>query len=410
MLTPDSNTGADRTSTHLTAQKTLCPSCRSGNTEAFFRQDDVPVFCNVAFDSEAKARSAPKASIELRLCHECGFIYNASFDPHDMEYEVEYENALHFSPTFRQYAQQLARQLIERFDLRGKRIVEIGCGDGYFLSLLCDQGSNTGFGFDPSYHQDQHVPHSPHVTFRQEYFDPGKLDSPADLICCRHVLEHIGQPQEFLSRLHQAVRHRPGARLFFEVPAARSIFSGESIWDILYEHCGYYVSESMKRLFVRSGFEPLATWRSYHNQFLCMFARPVSEMKSTLSLGQPVSPELAQWTKDFSKTFDQRVANAHKCLQSFQRQNKKIVFWGAGSKGVNVLNSIPDSHRLVQYIVDVNPRKQGRFIPGSAQRIVSPEFLHDYAPQVVILLNPNYRDEVTRMLAELHVSATVLLA
>ncbi|HUU58191.1 MAG TPA: methyltransferase domain-containing protein, partial [Phycisphaerae bacterium] len=128
-----------------------CPVCRGHGTTEFFRAEGLPVFCNATFETPEEARLAPRGTIRLRICHACGYIYNSAFAPEQVAYGRGYENALHFSPRFRSYARELAGQLVERFGLRGRKIVEIGCGDGYFLGVLCEIGRNTGVGFDPSY-------------------------------------------------------------------------------------------------------------------------------------------------------------------------------------------------------------------------------------------------------------------
>jgi len=74
--------------------------------------------------------------------------------------------------------------------------------------------------------------------------------------------------------------------------------------------------------------------------------------------------------------------------------------WGAGSKGVSFVNLLEES-RYVECLVDINPRKQGSYVPGTGHRVVAPQFLQEYQPDVVVLMNPVYLDEVRRLLAEM---------
>ena len=67
--------------------------------------------------------------------------------------------------------------------------------------------------------------------------------------------------------------------------------------------------------------------------------------------------------------------------------------WGAGSKGVTFLNMI-DSRYQIEYVIDINPRKHGKYIPGTGQKIVSPEFLREYIPDIVIVMNLIYENEI----------------
>ena len=73
------------------------------------------------------------------------------------------------------------------------------------------------------------------------------------------------------------------------------------------------------------------------------------------------------------------------------------MIWGSGARGVSFLNMVKAA-RTITYAVDINPRKEGTFIPGSGQRIVSPSFLQGYRPEVVVLMNPIYRAEVASVL------------
>ena len=77
--------------------------------------------------------------------------FQGCFDPGLMEYTQQYENSLHFSPRFQEYAKKLVEYLVEKYNLRGKSIIDIGCGKGDFLKMIVTEGNNKGFGFDPSY-------------------------------------------------------------------------------------------------------------------------------------------------------------------------------------------------------------------------------------------------------------------
>jgi FlaA1/EpsC-like NDP-sugar epimerase len=87
-------------------------------------------------------------------------------------------------------------------------------------------------------------------------------------------------------------------------------------------------------------------------------------------------------------------------LETMKRSRKKVVVWGAGSKGVTFLNTF-GSENPTQYVVDINPHKQGKFVPGTGQEVVPVEFLRAYQPDAVLVMNPNYRGEIEKSIAEL---------
>ena len=119
-----------------------CPCCGSSDIRIFHRASGVPVNSVLLLPNREEALSFPTGDIDLGFCRSCGFIYNTAFDPALLEYSERYDPTQAFSPTFNQWHKALAEQLIERYALRGKHLIEIGCGKGEFLALLCELGGN----------------------------------------------------------------------------------------------------------------------------------------------------------------------------------------------------------------------------------------------------------------------------
>ena len=86
---------------------------------------------------------------------------------------------------------------------------------------------------------------------------------------------------------------------------------------------------------------------------------------------------------------------------------QRVVVWGGGAKGVTFLNTLKTQDQI-EYVVDINPRKQGRYVPGTGQQIVPPEFLRDYQPDVVIVMNPIYKSEIEQIIKGLGLTAKFL--
>src|SRR5215470_891459 len=128
-----------------------CSLCGSTNRRVFLTLPAMPALACALWRVRDEALHCPKGDIELCFCRDCGFIENRRFDPELTRYSDAYENSLGFSHVFQGYAEQLATKLLERHELHGKRIIEIGSGDAQFLVSLCERGDNTGMGFDPSY-------------------------------------------------------------------------------------------------------------------------------------------------------------------------------------------------------------------------------------------------------------------
>ncbi|MEE8451725.1 MAG: class I SAM-dependent methyltransferase, partial [Thermoguttaceae bacterium] len=249
-----------------------CPVCRQAKTTVLAQLQGVPIHCNVLYPSREQALGAATGDIQLAHCRLCGMIYNVAFDPGRMQYGPDYENSLHYSAVFREYSDQLARRLTDDYRLHDKRVLEIGCGDGQFLRTLCRDGRNRGWGFDPGFDPDLEAagPSSEDdsVTFTAGPYHASLMSDAVDLICCRHVLEHIAEPRQLLAEVRRTCQAGRRTVVFFEVPDARCTFAQGGIWDILYEHCCYFSSDSLSRVFEEEGFRVLRTKSAFGGQYL----------------------------------------------------------------------------------------------------------------------------------------------
>lgn len=386
-----------------------CPVCQRTQNTSFFELNEMPVSIGVQWASAQEAVACRKGDLHLSFCQDCGFIWNYAFDPDRLEYSQRYDNSLDFSPVFQDYARGLAGRLIETYNVRSKDVVELGCGKGHFLTLLCELGANRGIGFDPSYEGARlESPATERITYITDFYGEKYTNHRGDLICCRHVLEHIPDPVGFLSMVRRTIGDRRSAVVYFEVPNVRFILEKFSIWDIIYEHCNYFSSESLGGIFRRCGFEVLRLEETYGSQFLSLEARLAVDTGGTASnLNGGNLSNLSAAAGRFSEEVAERSQSWSSRLARFQEDNKRAVIWGGGAKSVSFLNMLKIGE-AIPFVVDINPHKQGRHLPGTGQRIVSPDFLREYQPNVVVLMNPIYRQEVENKLRELGLAAVVL--
>jgi 2-polyprenyl-3-methyl-5-hydroxy-6-metoxy-1,4-benzoquinol methylase len=328
-----------------------------------------------------------------------------------MHYSAAYENSLHFSQRFRQWAEDAAARLVQKYQLQDKNIVEIGCGQGDFLEILQRLGNNRVLGFDPSYMPEQTAQdvEKPAITIIPKAYSEISGDYPADFICCRHVLEHIDRPLEFLKNIRSSIGQRKDCVIYFEVPNALYSLEQLGVWDIIYEHCSYFTSESLAKLFLRAGFEPIEVAEHYDGQFLTIEAHPGDDDAKPLSDRKWVVSNIRDLIDNFQNVYREKVHSWRSTLSEPGSQNSRIVIWGAGSKGITFLNTLNISYKQIEYIVDVNPRKYGKFVPGTGQCIVGPEFLKEYRPDTTIIMNPIYQNEIQIAISELDIVTNFLL-
>ena len=366
----------------------------SPHLEMFFETYDIPIHCNVLHATLNDAVNTPRGDMQLGFCCDCGHIYNFAFDPKCVQYTGSYENSLHFSPHFQNYAESLARNLVERYDLRGKDIIEIGCGKGEFLKLLCELGDNRGLGFDASYvAEDADKSSRERFTVIRDLYSERYANHKADFIYCRHVLEHIHSPRDFLSTVRQSIGNRVRTVVFFEVPNVLFTLKDLGIWDLIYEHCSYFSSTSLSRLFASCGFEILNLKESYGGQFLGVESTPSNSIANSTSKPDIDLDKMSSVVSVFAHNYRDKVQTWRRNFEHITSTGKRTVVWGAGSKGITFLNTLGINDQI-EYIIDINPRKQGKYTAGTGQKVVAPEILREYKPDVVIVMNPIYKDEI----------------
>jgi SAM-dependent methyltransferase len=394
----------------VTALPTGCPVCRAPAGAPFLEIEQVPVFCNVQWPTREEAAAAARGDIRLAFCDVCGMIWNTAFEPGLVEYEAAYENSLHHSDVFRRYAGELAARLVERYDVRDKDVVDIGCGNGDFLTLLCDLGGNRGVGFDPGYEGPQLVAAGAgSVRFVRDLYSGAHAETAADLVCCRHVLEHVVDPGELLATLRRSLSARPDAVLYFEVPAAEYVLEHLSAWDVIYEHCSLFSAPALRRLFAGAGFAIRDLGFSYGGQYLWVEAAPGEAQGAGGGAPESVA-DLSRLAGDFERRFGRLLHDSRALLDELAARGPLAV-WGAGSKGVTFLNLVAAGRNGDSVVVvDVNPRKQGKHVAGRGDRILAPHELREAAPATVLVTNALYRREVERTLTEFRLEAPVVVA
>lgn len=379
------------------APQQTCIVCGSVATRPVLQIDAVPVYCNVLHTTREQARQAPRGNIALRYCEHCDHLFNDCFDADLLRYTPEYDASLHHSAHFRAYAEEQADYLLQRYQLNGKRVVEIACGKGEFLSVLAAKCSAECVGFDPSLKSAGKL--ADKVTLISEYFDPSAHIDNADLIICRQALEHIAQPTAFLRRIAANLPSSRATQLYFEVPNSLFSLRDLSVWDFIYEHVSYFSRDSLRACFVAAGFTVVTTRETYGGQYLCIECKyPRAAVKAVRA--RCAAPYIGRLAEEYVD----RLSYWNAALGD---EAAATVVWGAGSKGVTFLNLIA-SARTIAYVVDLNPHKQNNYVAGTGQWVIKPEQLLQRAVQRVLVMNPLYVQEIKTLLAEMGLAAEIV--
>ncbi|MGD9932043.1 MAG: class I SAM-dependent methyltransferase [Mangrovibacterium sp.] len=376
----------------------ICPCCQSKNLKDFFVLKNAPIHSLVTIKTYEEAIAIPRKDITLTICTDCSFVFNSSFDTSIDFFTNGYEDQQGFSSTFRMFLTKVTNRFIDKYNIREKDVVEIGCGKGDFINLFCELGNNRGIGIDPAYVPGRNEPH-PNVSFIREFYSEKHGELPMDAITCRHTMEHIHDTNTFVKTIRKSLKEGHDVKLLIEVPCIVRILNIQAFWDIFYEHCSYFSPGSLARLFRKNKFEVLDTYLEYDNQYLFLEAQPSQSIQSAVHPLEESVTELQEAVDDFVVKINDQLGSWRKNLQEMKDKGQKVVVWGGGSKSVGFLTQFDDL-QVIEHVVDINPHMQGNFIPGIGIQYITPDQLKEVMPDVVIIMNGVYKNEINSMLAE----------
>jgi SAM-dependent methyltransferase len=387
-----------------------CPTCGAGGLQVFHEQHDIPVHSVRLLRTREEAVALPRGSLRLGFCAECGFITNTAYDPAPQDYGQSYEETQGFSPTFSRWADDLARRWVERYDLEGKEVLEIGSGKGEFLISMIEHGAGRGVGIDPSFLEDRVAsPAADQITFIKDYYSERYGHLTGDAVVCRHTLEHIHPTGDFMRLVRRSLNGNGDTVVLFELPDVGRVLREIAFWDIYYEHCSYFTPGSLARLYRLAGFEVLDLAIEYDGQYILIEGRPANERRNGRHTLEEDPAEVADDVRRFAADFAATRAAWRERLALARADGRRAVIWGGGSKGVSFLTTLGIADEI-DFVVDVNPHKQGMYMAGTGHRVVAPEFLLEHRPDLVIAMNPIYVREIAAELSSHGVDADLVAA
>jgi len=348
---------------------------------------------NAVHASQAQAREAPRGDIRLTACARCGFGFNAAFDPALMAYGLGYDNAIPESAAFRAHLDQRA-DVVSAAVAEDGLVVYGGCGDGAFLRALTERAPHlSAIGIDAAYAGALDA--GQRLRFERRFFGGADESLVLDALVCRHVIEHIPDPVAFLLAVRAGLDRAPTARVFFETPALEWILEHGAIWDVFYEHCNYFSAPVLRSAFARAGFEVVRAERVFEGQYHWIEAK-LSTQLETSGEGSAQFAAMHEFGTHERLAREALLARLHEA-----RRDGPVALWGAAAKGVTLANLVDPDGELLLGLVDRNPAKQGRYLPVSGHRVLSPEALRENDVALVLVANPQYVEENRRLAIEL---------
>ena len=375
---------------------TTCPICRKSGLVSTVKRSRLPAMQNYVFRHIELAQMAKSGRFDLAACPACGFAHNTSFDPALVDYDEGYDNSVP-SSVMTTYYKELATYLHEKYSLDNRLIVDVGCGKGTFLKVMCEMFTRVrGLGIDPSYEGDSQIDDG-RIEFVKDFFSERHIGERPSLVVCRHVVEHIPHPMSFLKTIHSALEAFPETQLYFEVPDTNWIIENSAFWDFCYEHCNYFTPNSLSNVLELSGFTPHTIRTAFGNQYVCVeTGNPKDKSLSRSDKDDTASLSFVNKLTRYSGNELALMSGIHQRFSGLKREGWSIAVWGMATKGV-VFSLLVDTDRtLIDFCIDMNPNKQGCFVPLTGHSIEAPEMLRkvNSKPLAVVVMNPNYSYEI----------------
>ena len=191
--------------------------------------------------------------------------------------------------------------------------------------------------------------------------------------------------------------------VYFELPDVERVLTEQAFWDIYYEHCSYFTLGSLARLYARSGFSVETLFKAYAGQYLMIeglpLASPAADGPALPALADDLERTAAE-VAAFQAGVTKKLARLRGEVEAWRNAGKTISLWGSGSKAVSYLTTLGLGTEIAA-VTDINPHKAGKFLAGTGHEISLPERLRVIRPDVVVVMNPIYADEIRAELAAL---------
>ncbi len=326
-------------------------------------------------------------SLALYQCQGCGLV---QFDCEPVAYYRDVIRSGGYSTTMAALRKKQYAHFIETYHLQGKKFIEVGCGQGEFLSVL-SEFPVMAYGVE---HKHELVQKARNIGLcveegfldnRQQRLENG----PFDAFLSFNFLEHQPDPNGMLQGICQNLTAE-GMGLI-TVPSLEYILEHNGYYELIRDHLAYYTFDTLRFVLQKNGFEVLEQ-EIVNRDTLSMIVRKkqridVEKIKASY---QSVCQELNQYT------------------DSLKKAGKRVAIWGASHQGFT-LAATAGLAGQVEYMIDSAPFKQNRFAPASHIPIISPEEAQNRPTDAIIIMAPGYTKEIAGVIREKFGSETEIM-
>lgn len=347
--------------------------------------------------------------LHARVCDQCWLVQLQEYVSPD-EIFTEYAYFSSYSDSWLRHARHYVEMIVKRLGLSPTdQVIEVASNDGYLLQYFVERG-HRALGIEPAANVAQSAVKKgipTRIGFFGEHLARQLVGEgiQARLLLGNNVLAHVPDLNDFVRGLK--ILLAPNGTLTMEFPHLQRLIEGNQFDTIYHEHFSYLSLVAVERFFARHGLkvfdvEELRT----HGGSLRIFVRHEEEREpaETKALFELRSREhsLGYERIETYRSFDERVRETKRALLEFlirvKREGMSVVGYGAPGKGNTLLNYCGIRTDFLEYTVDRNPYKQGKFLPGTHVPIFAPEHLARTRPNYILILPWNLRDEIMAQL------------
>lgn len=349
--------------------------------------------------------------LNVLVCESCWLVQAESYSRAAELFNDEYAYFSSFSDQWLKHAKNYVNTMVDRFELKvNSQVIEVASNDGYLLQYVKQRGIPC-LGIEPTAGTSA-AARLKGIETIEEFFDTNLANRlvsqgiQADLMVANNVLAHVPDINDFSSGF--AVLLKPQGVATFEFPHVMHLIEENQFDTIYHEHFSYLSFTTVVKILSANGLSVFDVEElGSHGGSLRVFAQRKDTGKYAFSesVTQLLNREAASgmnrasYYEGFQEHADKVKNDFLFFLLEAKRAGKIVAGYGAAAKGNTLLNYAGIRPDLLSYVVDLNPAKQGKFMPGSRIPIVAEAHLKQTKPDYVVIIPWNLREEVTAQLA-----------